>query len=297
MRLSTKMLVSVLFNLSITLAELVGGIVSGSLALLSDSLHNATDTLSITFAYIGHRISRRRGNERFTYGYRRAEIVSALTNAVFMLVVSIFLFSEGMRRLIHPEPIDIDVMLPVAIVGLLGNLFTIIFLHGERGLNVRAALVHITSDLMSSVLVITAGYIMKYTGLTWPDAAFSMGISVYLFTMALRLYFESARILMQAVPKGWSVSKIVKGLMELDFVRDVHHVHLWTPDGEKVYAELHVVVDRECDKLSAFRGIHEKLREIGIDHATLQMEEEGYHASVDEVEHGFDEEDTHGHHH
>ncbi len=297
MKLGTKLLLSVLFNLSITLAEFLGGLISGSLALMSDSLHNATDTVSILFAYFGHRIAKRKGNERFTYGYKRAEIISALTNAVFMIIVSVFLFYEGVKRFVKPEVIDLNVMLPVAIVGLLGNLLTIVFLHGEKGLNVRAALIHIISDLLSSVLVITAGIVMKSTGILWPDALFTVGISVYLFIMGIRVYLESASILMQAVPKGWSVSKVSNSLKELEFVKDVHHVHLWTLDGEKVYAELHMVVKDGYDKLKAFRKIQEKLEKVGIDHATFQIEEEGYHEDLDEIEHRFDEEDFHGHKH
>ena len=297
MTLEVKLLASVLFNLSITLAEFLGGLLSGSLALLSDSLHNATDTISILFAYFGHKISKKRGNERFTYGYKRAEVVSALTNSVFMVIVSFFLLYEGVKRFFKPETIDLGIMLPVAIGGLLGNLFTIIFLHGERSLNVRAALVHITSDLLSSVLVITAGFIMKTTGVLWPDAVFTLGISLYLMSMGMKLFLESAAILMQAVPKGWSVSRISEALKKLDFVEDVHHVHLWTPDGEKVYAELHVVVKEEVDKLSAFRKIQRVLRDLGVNHATFQIEEKGYHEDLSEMEHEFEEEDLHGHDH
>ena len=297
MTLSKKLFFSVFFNLSITLAELVGGLISGSLALLSDSLHNATDTISLVFAYVAHLISKRRGDEVFTYGYKRAEIVGALTNSVFMVIVSIFLMVEGIRRLFEPEIIDLDVMLPVAIVGLLGNLLTIIFLHGEHGLNVRAAFFHILSDLFSSVLVIAAGFVMKYFGVLWPDAIFTMAISVYLFGAGLKVFFESSRILMQAAPKGWDSKRIHTILKDLDFVKEVHHVHVWTPDGEKVYAELHVVLDPSFDKLLAFRKIHEKLKSSGVDHATVQLEEKGYHEKMDEIEHNFEEEENHFHDH
>ena len=289
-RILGKLFLSIIFNLSIVLVEFVGGLVSGSLALLSDALHNATDVMSLIFSYTARKISLRKANERFTYGFKRAEIVAALVNSVFMMILSAMLLYEGIHRLMEPKYINLNVMFPVALVGLIGNLLTFLILHKEShtNLNLRSALLHIISDTISSVLVIVMAIIMKFYGIRWLDPVFTIIVVIYLFTFSLKIFVRSSKILMQAVPEGWNVKDIVTRLERIKGVEDVHHIHLWTLDGDKIYSEFHVVFEGRKGE-DVLEDVMKEVRNMGIDHATVQLESQDFHEKFDESkEHGIE---------
>ena len=282
-RLLKKFLLSMIFNLSIVLIEITGGLISGSLVLLSDALHNTTDVISLMFSYVARKISTKKATDEFTYGFKRAEIVAALVNSIFMMILSAFLLYEGIHRFFDPRSIEINVMLPVAIVGLIGNLMTLLILHRESrsNLNLKSALIHIISDTLSSVLVIITALVIRFYEIQWLDAVFTMMIVGYLSTLAFKIFIRSSRILMQAVPKGWSVKDIVKNLKKIPGVVDVHHIHLWTLEGEKVYSEFHVVFEGRKDD-DILEDILKETKKMGIDHATVQLESSRFHENFDE---------------
>ncbi len=285
MHRAQKLLWSAIFNIFIVAAEVVGGIISRSVALLSDALHNSGDVLSILFSYWGAKIAERPEDERFTYGYKRAEIVSAMVVSTFVIIVGSFIFFEGVKKLLNPEQIGLSVMLPVAVVGLIGNLLTLLFLHSHahESLSVRATLVHIMGDTFSSVAIVVVGIIFIFKDWYFLDGLISIVISLYLIFMSIPNLRDSAKILMQAVPEGWTIEDVVSGLQRIEGVRDVHHVHIWTPDGKEVYVELHVVKEDSSNVDDVLRSVHRKLESMGISHATVQIEE----SSCPEKDGGF----------
>ena len=268
-----RLLFSIVFNLSIVIAEVIGGLVSRSVALLSDAVHNSSDVLSIVFSYVAVRIARKGEDERYTYGYERAEVVAALVNSVFMMVMSGFITYEGFRKILNPQVINPKVMLPVAVVGLAGNVLTILVLHEHHeDISVRSTLVHITADALSSVFVVALGVLFFFKPWYFLDGVFSLVVALYMVTMSWKIFRKSSAILMQVRPDEISIADVKEALEKLDDVLDVHHIHIWTLEGKKVYAELHVVLKSAEDLNGSLKKIKRKLEEIGISHATVQLE-------------------------
>lgn len=273
---SKKMLFSVGLNLLITIAEIIGGIVSNSLSLLSDSLHNLNDTLSIFLGYLANKISKRPKDLNRTYGYKRFEIIAAFLNTVFLMVVATYLVIEGIKKFYRPEIIDGRIMLIISVIGLIGNLITalLLFKEAKANLNVKAVFVHIASDTLSSVLIIVGAiFIYKYK-LYFLDPLFTLLISGYIGFESYHLLKETVNILIQGVPKGINLENIKEEIETLPFVADVHHIHVWTTDGKDNYLECHVSLkDCEYDLDTFLKKINEILRKkFNIHHSTIQFE-------------------------
>ncbi|ASJ16562.1 cobalt transporter [Thermococcus chitonophagus] len=275
MKLERKMIASALLNFAITGAEIVGGILSGSLALLSDSLHNFSDAMSILASYIALKIGQRRKNEKFTFGYRRAEILVAFINSSVLVGVSLFLIVEAYRRFLAPKAIDVKVMLPVAAVGLLANIFSVLLLHehSHESMNVRSAYLHLLSDTLSSMAVVIGGLLMLKYNVSWVDPLITVGIALYILREAYYILKESVEVLMEASP-GLDFEEIKRRIEEIPGVKNAHHFHAWRIGEDEVHFECHVSVE----DMPISRGqeiidrIEEILREYGVKHVTVQLE-------------------------
>ena len=269
-----RVLFSFALNIVITLAEVVGGILSGSLALLSDSLHNLGDSMSLLASYFAIKIGERKANEKYTFGYRRAEILVALINSAVLVGVSLFLLVEAYRRFRSPEPIDGPLMLGVALVGLLANLFSVLLLHGHaHGLNVRSAYLHLLSDTLSSVAVVAGGIAIIKWNILWVDPLVTVFISLYILREAYEILMESVEVLMEASP-DLDLMAIKKEIENIPGVKNAHHFHAWRVGEDEVHFECHL--DVEDMPLSEAQKIideaEKKLRKFGITHVTVQLE-------------------------
>lgn len=273
-----KLLLSAALNLVTTAAQVSGGLLSGSLSLISDALHNLSDTAALVIGYIAVRLSRRRSTEARTFGYKRAEILAALFNASALVVVSVFLFKAAVERFIHPQPINSALMLAVASVGLLANIVSVRLLraHAHEDLNVRAAYAHLFADFLSSVAVIGGAVAIRLSGALWIDPVLTVLIGVYVLREGYAIIDESVHILMQHVPRGIQLKDIQERLEAIDGVKDIHHAHVWAVTGRDIHFEAHV--NLSCDmpvSQTCVLGnrIEEILREhFGITHVIVQFE-------------------------
>lgn len=263
-------------NLTITAAEVIGGILSGSLALLSDALHNLGDSAAIVTSWIAHRIAARPNNPEKTYGYKRAEVLAAFINALVLLALSIFLLGEAYRRFRSPEQIESTLMLAVATVGLLANVLSVFLLRrGSReNMNIRSSYLHLLSDSISSVGVILGGIAIRLWNVVWIDSLITVAISLYIIRETWHIVREAVDILMQASPRiDYEELKVaVEGVKG---VRNLHHVHIWRSNEKSLYFEGHVDVEdmRVCDAQKIIGDIQQILHErFGIGHATIQVE-------------------------
>lgn len=271
-----RLMISVIFNLGITAAETVGGLLSGSLSLLSDALHNFTDAMALVISCVARHIAKRERDSVFTYGYKRAEVVASIINVTVLLSISVLLFKEAVAKILNRYTVDTDVMLWVAIVGLVGNLATaaILFPKSKRNLNVKSAFLHIVSDALSSIAVIVGGLLIKFRGWWFVDPLITFAIVVYVVVGSIHILGESLRIVMQAVPKGISVEEVKKAIESLDMVKDAHHIHIWSSDGKDVYVECHATLSDSSKSIDAcIDEIEKKLDNLGIRHVTVQLEE------------------------
>ncbi|MCX7788880.1 MAG: cation diffusion facilitator family transporter [Spirochaetes bacterium] len=263
-------------NLTITVAEVLGGLLSGSLALLSDALHNLGDSAAIVTSWVAHRIAGRPHSREKTYGYKRAEVLAALFNALVLFGLSFFLIGEAYRRFRNPEPIQGSLMLTVAIVGLGGNLSSVYLLKrdSKRNMNIRSSYLHLLSDSISSVGVILGGVAIGLWNILWIDPLITVLISLYILRETWHIIKETVDILMQASPRI-DYEELKKAVESVGGVKNLHHVHLWRSDERSVYFEGHVDVEdmRVCDAQRIIGDIQEILQKrFGIGHATIQVE-------------------------
>lgn len=285
-----KLWVSIFLNLAITLAEFVGGILSNSLALLSDAVHNLNDTLSLIISLVARKISKKGVNQNKTFGYKRAEIIGAFINLITLVIVALFLIKEGMERFFDPQPIDGFTMFWVAIVGLFGNFITaaLLFKESKENLNMRSAYIHILSDGLSSVGVIIGGWLIYMYEWFVVDTILTIGIGAYILYHSYHMLRETIDILMQSKPTGLDLSELQTAMQTIDKVCGVHHLHVWQMDETQVMLECHVVVKEE--DILQMEEVKSRLKKIlhndfNIYHSTLEFEFEPCGATHHELEH------------
>ena len=272
-----RLVISILLNLSITLVEVIGGILSGSLSLLSDAVHNLSDTVSLGISYTAQHISKWKPTPRKTFGYRRAEIIGAFVNLLTLIILALFLGREAIERFPNPRAIDGNLMFIIAAVGLAANAATAMLLHrGSRNsLNLRSAFLHVLGDGLSSVAVLAGGLLILHYDLYVIDPIITLAISLYLAIHGYRMLRTTIDILMESTPKQVNVTAVLEQMRELDRVIDVHHVHVWQLDESHVILEAHVVIASENlpEMESIKQAIKSRLaRVFGITHSTLEME-------------------------
>jgi len=274
-KLRRNIILSIFLNFAITAVEVVGGLLSGSLSLLSDSLHNLGDAMSLLASYLAIRVGERRANEKYTFGYKRAEILVAFINSAVLFGVSLFLVVEAYRRFRNPQPIDTTVMLPVAVVGLLANLLSVFLLHehAHESINVRSAYLHLLSDTLSSVAVVIGAVLIMTYEATWVDPLITVLIALYILREAYEVLRESVDVLMEASPE-LDLDAIREELESIPGVKNAHHFHAWRVGEEGTHFECHLSVE-DMPLSEAQRIIdeaEERLRKFGVTHVTVQLE-------------------------
>jgi cobalt-zinc-cadmium efflux system protein len=282
---ATRLVLSIVFNLIITLTEIIGGLISGSLSLLSDALHNFSDTASLVISLIAFKVSTRGPDRKRTFGYRRAQIIGALINLITLVLIAFYLISEAIQRYFSPNPIQGGIMLVVAIVGLLANLATAVLLYRQSkvNLNIRSAFLHVLGDALSSVGVVVAGFLITRYRLYIADTLLTLVIAILILFHSFQLLRQTIHILMQGVPEGIDIEEILSILKSVDEVQDVHHIHVWQLDENQINLEAHVVIDqRKFDDMVCIKqAVKDQLaHSFNITHSTLEFEFENCEAQA-----------------
>jgi len=259
----------------IFIAEVLGGILSNSLALLSDAGHVLTDTFALGLSLIAARINRKPSDYRATYGYQRVGLLAAVINGLSLLMISAFIFYESYKRFISPPQIDAPLMLLVAGLGLAGNVLMALIIGREHeDLNIKSAWLHVLGDTLSSVGVIISGVIIYFTGWTYADPIASLIIGAIIIAGGLRVVREATSIFLELAPRGFMVEDIARKLCDMPEVMGVHDVHLWSVAHKRIAFSAHIWVHDQ--KLSEVEGIRKKiegmLTDLGISHIMLQFE-------------------------
>lgn len=263
-------------NATITAAEIIGGILSGSLALLSDAIHNLSDTVAIAMSYFANRIALKPKDAKRTYGYKRAEILSAFVNSSVLMAISAVLIIEAIKRIQSPEPINGTLMITVAIIGLVANFVSVYLLEKDShdSLNIKSSYLHLISDTVSSVGVLAGGIAIKIWGIVWVDPLITVLISLYILRETWLVMKKAVAILMQS-SAALDYEAIKDDIEKLDLVKNIHHVHSWMSDEKTIYFEAHI--DMEDILLSDAENVYDKIEHLltehyGISHITLQAE-------------------------
>lgn len=263
----------------IFVAELVAGLVSGSLALLSDAMHMLSDSTGLILALAAMLIARRGRTRQATYGYRRVEVLAAAINAIAVAAICIYIVVGAIRRFGSTEEIDVPVMLTVAVVGLVANGISAVILvrRQQESLNLRGAYLHVLTDLLGSIAVIVAGVIIWLTGFNAADTIASFLIAALVLPRSLGLLSKSVNVLLERAPESVDPAEVERTLAGLGGVVAVHDLHLWSTDGTDALCTCHLVVEQEnyagCAILDTAQ---EALTELGVTHATIQLELPGH---------------------
>ncbi len=275
-----NLFITIVLNIIITLSQIVGGIISGSLALLSDAMHNFSDVLALFIAYFANRLAARPNNESKTFGYKRAEILAALFNASVLIGIAIFLIIEAFHKFYHPEPINSVWVIGLGALSIVLNATSVLLIKDDShdNMNIKAAYLHLLTDVMTSVAVVGGGVLMYYFGVFWVDPLISMLIALYLIWASFGLVRESSAILMQFTPAGINVEEIVQSIEDEKEIKNVHHIHIWKLDDNHIHLEAHLDFNEDVT-LSESNRVIDKLEKklhdtFDIEHITFQCEYE-----------------------
>ena len=273
-----NLILSILLNLLITIAQVIGGIISGSLALISDALHNFSDVLSLVFSLVAHKLSRRKASLNNTFGYKRAELIAAFINAITLIIVAFFLIYEASSRLFHPEPIKSGLVIWLALLGIVVNGGSVLLLKkdSEHNLNMKSAYLHLLTDMMASVAVLIGGLLMKFYGWFWVDSVMTLLIASYLIYVSYDLIKSATKMLMLFTPDYINIKELVREVHKIKGVNKLHHIHIWHLNDEELHLEAHLDCSEDI-KMSEFNILLEKIetvlyKEFKINHINIQPE-------------------------
>lgn len=264
-------------NFVITIVQIIGGIFSNSLALISDALHNLSDGISIIISYFAIQLKKKENSYKHTFGLKRAEILAAVINASVLIVIYAFLFYEAVKRFMNPQQIEPLTMSIVAAVGLIANIIGTVLLKRDSrdSLNIRSAYMHLLSDSVSSVAVILGAVAIAFWKIYWIDPVLTLLIGVYIVHESYEILSDAIHVLMEGTPPQIDVEKIKKEAETFPEVENIHHVHVWMVGENDVHLEAHVNVnDMLISESHELRGRLEKMldEKFGIHHVTLQFE-------------------------
>ncbi len=254
--------------------ELVGGLISGSLALVSDAGHMFSDVLALILSLGAITLATQLPSKERTYGFRRAEIFAAFINSLLLIGISVIILWEAYQRLLNPAPIQGVLMGAVAVTGLIANIAVAFLLHGSHNLNIRSAFLHVIGDVVSSVAVIVAAFWIAFTGLVIVDPILSGLIAVLIIVSAARILRETIEILLQFTPRAVDFDAVIADMSSVEGVAGVHHVHLWSLSSDIHVLDAHIYsCERDVDRIAVIkREIRERLEKYHIHHSTLEFE-------------------------
>ena len=266
-----NILIAFVLNLVFSLIEIVGGLFTNSVAILSDAIHDFGDAFSIGVSYFLERKSKKKPDETYTYGYLRYSVLGAFITTIILTIGSIVVLSGAIYRIIHPVPLHYEGMILLAILGIIINFLAAYKTREGDSLNQKAVNLHMLEDVLNWVVVFIGAIVMKFTDITYIDSIMSIGIALFLLKQALENLKNILNLFLAKVPRHLHVDEIKKELLKISKVKDVHHIHVWSMDGVHHYITLHVVVSNVKD-FEIKSLVKEKLETLGITHATVEME-------------------------
>lgn len=271
---------TIVFNLLITIAEFVGGILTGYLALIADAIHNLSDVAALVLAWIGVKGARMPSTKKSTFGYLRIEVMTAFISAVSLVVIAIYILYEAYLRFINPVEIKEPILfLTIAVIGLIGNVVSILLLSSEKGksLNMKSAFLHMAYDAVSSIVVIIGGILIWKFGIYYIDPILSAVIALMIFYSSYNVIKEAVLILLEAVPPGIDFDQVHNSILEISNVNDVHDLHIWSLSSNDTALSCHICIEKDnlIQSPQIIEDINKQMHDkFHIGHCTIQVETE-----------------------
>ena len=297
MKSEKNIFIAFLLNLLFAIIELVGGFVTNSISIISDSVHDFGDALSIGMAYFLEKKSNKKPDKNYTYGYLRYSMLSALLTSTILLVGAVFVIVGAIPRLINPVEVNHDGMLILAILGVVINLIAAAKTSHSHNLNEKAINLHLIEDVLGWVAVLAGSIVIKFTGLYIIDPILSIGITIYILYHVYKNIKEVFNVLLEKAPSDVDLEKLKEELNNIEKVKDVHHIHIWTMDNIHHYITLHAMVEKEVDLEQVKHEIRETLEKYNLTHSTIEIEYNKCEHGECEIKHVEHEHCHHHHHH
>ncbi len=295
MRTEKNIFVAFILNLAFSAFEFIGGIFSGSVAIVSDAIHDFGDAAGIGLSYFLEKKSKKQPDEKYTYGYARYSVIGSVITMIILLFGSAAVIYNAINRLLNPTEINYNGMIVFAIVGVCVNFCAAYFTREGDSLNQRAVNLHMLEDVLGWVVVLVGAIIMRFTDWRFVDPLMSVGVSIFILINAFRNLKRAIDLFLEKTPHGIDVKEIAEHICEIDGVLGVHHIHIWSMDGQSNYATMHIVTDSDSHKIK--ETVREELREHGINHATLELETKDEHCHEQNCSVEFKAHSGHHHHH
>ncbi|WP_310555289.1 cation diffusion facilitator family transporter [Flavobacterium sp.] len=273
-----NLLFSIVLNIVITVAQVVGGILSGSLALISDALHNFSDVLTLIFSYIANVLSKKKASLNQTFGYKRAELIAAFVNSITLIIVAVYLIFEATHRFSNPQVIKSELVIWLSVLGIAVNGLSALMLKkdAEHNINMKSAYIHLFTDMMASVAVLIGGILMKYYQIYWIDSVLTFAIAIYLIYVGYDLLKQSTKMLMLFTPSNIDIKELVREVHKISGVNKLHHIHVWHLNDHELHLEAHLDCSEDI-KMSEFNTLLSEIEEVllqkfQINHINIQPE-------------------------
>ena len=296
MKTEKNILIAFILNISFSIFELIGGIFTNSISIMSDTVHDFGDALSIGISLILEKISKKKPDEKYTYGYARYSVLGALITTIVLTVGSIFVILGGINRILNPVAINYNGMIILAIFGVVINFLAAYFTREGDSINQKAVNLHMLEDVLGWVVVLIGSILMKFTNISLVDSIMSIGIATYILINAFKNLKDILDLFLEKTPKNISIEKIKKHLLEIKEIVDVHHIHIWSMDGVTNYSTMHIITeDQNIKELK--NKIREEMNELGISHTTIEIEYKNDNCDEKECEVKINNEVHHHHHH
>ncbi len=295
MKTERNILIAFILNLAFSIFEFVGGIITGSVAIVSDAVHDVGDATSIGISYFLEKKSKKQPDENYTYGYLRYSVMGGFITTSILLVGSVLVIYNAVHKMIEPTEIHYNGMIIFAIVGVCVNFCAALFTRESGSLNQRAVNLHMLEDVLGWAVVLVGAIVMKFTDFALLDPIMSMGVALFILVNAFGNLKEVADLFLEKAPHGVHVEELQEHISEIEGVLDVHHIHIWSMDGQNHYATMHIVTDGDTHEIK--EAVREELREHGISHVTIETETSAEHCHEKHCHVEAGTHTGHGHHH
>lgn len=295
MKTEKNILIAFILNFAFSIFEFVGGLFTGSVAIISDAVHDIGDATSIGISYFLEKKSKKQPDAKYTYGYARYSVIGSVITTLILLVGSVLVVYNAINRIINPTEINYNGMIIFAIIGVCVNFCAALFTREGGSLNQRAVNLHMLEDVLGWVVVLIGAIVMRFTDFAIIDPIMSIGVAIFIFVNAIKNLKEVIDLFLEKTPRGIDINEIKEHICEVDGVIDAHHIHIWSMDGQSNYATAHIVVNGNSHDIKD--KVRRELAEHGIGHATLELEAEGEHCHEEHCYVEFKPASGHHHHH
>ena len=293
MKTQNNILIAFILNLFFSIFEFFGGIFTGSVAIVSDAIHDIGDALSIGISYFLEKKSKKQPDNIYTYGYARYSVIGGVITTLILLFGSLTVIFNAVRKIINPTEINYNGMILFAVVGVIINFAAAYFTREGDSINQKAVNLHMLEDVLGWAVVLIGAVIMRFTDFKILDPLMSIAVAIFILINAIKNLKEVIDIFCEKTPNGISTEEIKHHLLEIDGVIDVHHIHIWSIDGSGAYATMHVVTNANTKEIK--HKVKEELEEHGICHSTLELETED--ENCEHIECKVEHHHSHSHHH